>query len=95
MTAETTYRCLHEDPLPESDASMSNFDHVVEDRLADELADGEHMAGYAGWNFHAYVYRPGDVYVADVHRFHAHVTFIAAATLEDLMADVSDEYGYD
>lgn len=90
------WRCLHEDPLPEVEPDMSNFDHKVEPGAAEAIADGKHMANYAGWNFHAYAYLGAEgVYVADVHVFHTHRSFETADSLEELMTVVSDRYGWD
>lgn len=90
------WRCLHDDPLPEVELGMSNFDHEVPDGLAEAIADGQHQADYAGWEFHAIAYLGAEgVYVADVHRYHAHVDFITAPSLPELMMAVSDEWGYE
>jgi hypothetical protein len=35
---ETTWRCLHENPLPEVEPTMSNFDHGVSAGLAGGIA---------------------------------------------------------
>lgn len=92
----TDWRCLHNDPLPEVDPDMSNFDHVVEDGLAEAIADGQHMGNYPGWNFHAYVYLGAEgVYVADVHCYHVHAGFVTGEDLHALMDAVSDKYGWD
>jgi len=88
-----TYRCLHYEPLPEVEPGMTNFDHTIDDGMVEAIADGEHMAEYAGWDFHAYVYLVGAVYVADVHRYHAHVGFVTADSPQELMHEVSHEYG--
>ncbi len=90
------WRCLHNDPLPRVAPAMSNFDHLVEPGLAEAIGDGEHMADYAGWEFHANVYLGGEgVYVADVHRYHVHVDFITAPSPEELMIEVSEKWGYE
>jgi hypothetical protein len=96
VETEVKWRCLHKNPLPEVESSMSNFDHEVEEGTAEAIADGEHMANYSGWDFHAYVYLGAEgVYVADVHRYHSHRAFIEAPTLEELMADTSAKFGWD
>lgn len=92
----TDWRCLHRDPLPEVDSGMSNFDHEVQDGTSEAIADGQHMTSYPGYDFHAYVYLGAEgVYVADVHRYRVHEEFVTAATLEDLMEEVSDRWGYE
>ena len=88
MTNE--YRCLHQEPLPEIEGAMTNFDYSIDREM--EGLDAEHMADYAGWEFHALVYRPGP-FVADVHRYHQHVDFIEAETPRELMEAVCDVWG--
>lgn len=94
--SEVEWRCLNVYPLPEIEPGMSNFDHRIEAGLAEGIADGQHMADYAGWDFHALVYLGNEgIYVADVHVYGTHRGFVTADTLEGLMAEVSDEYGWD
>lgn len=88
-------RCLHEDPLPEVSQGMTNYDHSVDEGMADALADGKHMGNYAGWNFHALVYKVEGEFIADVHVWGTHRAWLGAKSLDALMEVVSHEYGQD
>lgn len=95
MSTGITWRCLHEDPMPLSEPGLSNFDHEMQPGAAEAIADGEHMADYAGWDFHAFVYVGAEgMYVADVHVRHVHSGFATAPTLAELMVEVSDRWGW-
>jgi hypothetical protein len=95
IAMKTDYRCLHDNPLLETEGVLSNFDHEFDASLATELEGGETMADYAGWNFHAYVYMPADLYVADVHCYGSHRDFITGTTLGELMENVSERFGHE
>lgn len=95
IAMKTDYRCLHDDPLPETKGELSNFDHEFDASLANELEGGERMADYAGRDFHAYAYKPADLYVADVHCYGSHRAFVTGTTLGELMENVSERFGYD
>lgn len=90
------FLCLHKEKLAKVEPSMTNFDHTIDDGMAEAIADGKHMGDYAGWDFHAYVYVPNEgTYVADVHVYRAHMDFVEAPTLEELMENVSNRFGWE
>lgn len=75
---------------------MSNFDHRVNQDVAQALRDGNVVADYPGMNFYArcWVGEDGRFYAA-VKRYHVHVATFSAPTPEELMTAVSDEFGWD
>lgn len=79
-----------------STRDMSNFDHSVDDGLADDLKAGM-RAAHSAWNFNGQVWWDPDeeFFKEDVWVYHAKVATRSAPTLEDLMRVVSDEFGWD
>lgn len=77
------------------DDLMSNFDYEVDQGVARQLRDGEVMAKYAGWNFNADCWFADGLFHAAVYRYHALAATMSAATPEELMTLVSDEFGWD
>lgn len=90
------YKCLHQDPLPETKGELSNFDHSVDEGVSEELSTADKMANYSGWNFHGYVYLAQEgLYVADIHCYKTHASFVEAETLPEIISKVSKRFGYD
>jgi hypothetical protein len=80
---------------PEIDELMSNCDHEVNQEVAQRLkADGV-IARYSAWNFNALCWFCDGQFHAAVSVFHDHVATISADTPEDLMRDVSKQFGWD
>lgn len=78
----------------EADVSMSNFDHTVDAGMEKVLKSG--MWGrHAGWNFNARVRWDGERFHSQVWRFQRKVGDYYADTLEDLMAQVNDIFGWE
>lgn len=79
-----------------SDKVMSNFDHTVDPGLEDDLKQGMH-AQHAAWNFCGEVRWDAErqVFTEIVRRYQAEVGEVSAPTLEELMSEVNDEYGWD
>ena len=93
LTSEEDERVL---AMPESEHGMSNFDHAIDEGLEDALRSG--MTGrHAAWNFNGLVWlddRTG-MFCEVVRRYHVITGVHCAASLKELMDEVSDEYGWD
>lgn len=76
---------------------MSNFDCRVDDKVKERLMNNKEIGDYAGWNFHATVwYDPAQkLWFGKVMQYRCHVDTITAATPEELMTEISNEYGHD
>ena len=73
---------------------MSNFDHTVDEGMEDDLRAG--MRGtHAAWNFHGEVWYDPDeqVFREEIRQYQAVQGTRSAATLEELMQVVNDEFG--
>jgi hypothetical protein len=79
-----------------SQNGMTNFDHSIDDGLADDLKAGL-RARHSAWNFNGQVWWDPDeqVFREEVWQYHAVVATRSALTLEDLMRVVNDEFGWD
>ena len=73
---------------------MSNFDREVDQEVADQLKSGKYFAPYPGWNFYGRVWWE-DEWFCEVWVQGSYDGTYNASTLEELMKDVSDFYGYD
>lgn len=82
--------------LPEIDEVMSNFDHEINNEVADELKKGEGVSRYSGWEFNSIVWydKKDKTFKSDVWRYHSLVDHIDG-TLEEIMQNTSDEYGWE
>lgn len=82
------------DPEKETDLTMSNFDHTIDDGFEEALKAG--MWGrHAGWNFNAKVRWDGTQFHSEVWRYCSKVDDIYADTLKDLMDSTNNEYGWE
>lgn len=79
-----------------SDHGMSNFDQSVDDGLEADLRAGM-RARHSAWNFNGQVWYDGtaDVFREEVSVYHVVRAEHSAATLEELMRVVNDEFGWD
>jgi len=76
---------------------MSNFDHEIDEKVAEKLTQGKHFADYPGWEFHATVWYDAEkcVFKAKVMRYCAHVGTAISTNLAGIMMLVSDRYGWE
>ena len=82
--------------MPRIDLCMSNCDHSIDDGLDEALrADPTVCAHYAGWNFSGSVWFKDGKFHCEVMCYHQVQETITADTLEDIMQEVSDQYGWD
>ena len=82
--------------LPESDCGMSNFDHSIDGGLEEDLRSGK-RGTHAAWDFNGAVwYDPkAALFYEAVRRYHVVVAIVGRPTLEELMREVNDEYGWE
>jgi hypothetical protein len=79
-----------------SDKGMSNFDKTVDPGMEEDLRAG--MRGqHSAWNFHGQVWFEAaeGVFKEEVSVHKAVRGTLSAPTLEELMHEVNDEYGWD
>ena len=86
--------------LPEAecpDAVMTNFDHTIDQSVADRIKESGECSQYAGWNFCGYVWweAEADQWACEIWQYNAVMEVIRADSLETIMAKVSNEYGSD
>lgn len=74
---------------------MTNFDHTIDQEIADQLFTNGGFAGYAGWNFRGKVWWAADLdrWACEVWQYHVHIDTICEPTLSELMDTVSTKYG--
>lgn len=76
---------------------MSNFDHSVDEGFEEALRASGVYGRHAGWNFNGLVWfdAASKQFVEEVYVYGARYGSIAAPSLEKLMREVNDEYGWD
>ncbi len=76
---------------------MSNFDHAIDEDVAQELQKTKAYAHYPGWDFSGQVWwdRKGKQWCCGVWVYKRHVETMYAVDLRELMTEVSDKYGWD
>jgi hypothetical protein len=79
----------------ETELSMSNFDHTVDEGLREALEDGPFYGRHAGWNFNGLVWWDGDQFREQVWVYGAPVKTFVAPVLDDLMRVVNVEFGWE
>ena len=82
--------------MKEINLGMSNGDGSIDDGFAEALkeAPGEVFGNHYGWNFCGNVYFKDGQFHEEVYIYRVLQEMISAGTLEDLMTDVCDKYGY-
>lgn len=74
---------------------MSNCDNIINDNVANAIKGKNLCSQYAGWNFCGYVWYQNSQWYCEVWVYKSWVETFNADTLEEIMTDVSDEYGYE
>ena len=81
----------------EIDLEMSNFDHRIDDRLADKLKSGKFYVSYTAWNFFGKVWwdsnRIPPCFICEIWRYGEIVNYIYADNLKGIMDEACDLYG--
>jgi hypothetical protein len=75
-------------------ALMSNFDHEVDEEVAEKLRTENARAEYPGWNFNAECWFADGQFHAAVRTYHVHRETFSADTPEELMELVSGRFGW-
>jgi hypothetical protein len=79
---------------PEATNSMSNFDHLVDGGMEEELMLGRRSV-HSAWNFNGIVWYDSPRYCEIVQRYHEPVDYIVASDLQALMESVNDKWGWE
>jgi hypothetical protein len=75
---------------------MSNFDHTIDENIEKKLqAIPGTYATYPGWNFFGYVWYDGEkkTFICEAWQFGNSIE-IVEGTLQEIMDEISDKYGY-
>jgi len=91
--SEDTMEALPQD-LENIGDIMSNFNHEIEHGAEARLKNEKVCGNYAGWNFHGKIWFDG-MFKCQVKRYRVHVATIVGETLQEIMDNVSSEFGYD
>lgn len=73
---------------------MSNFDQIIDRDVEKLLKSSDYYTAYPAWNFYGEVWYDGENFHCQVEQYHAHMDTIIATTLEEIMEEVSDQYGW-
>ena len=76
------------------DEIMSNFDHCIDEKVAEAIKDKPLYAQYSGWNFCGYVWWQNNKWCCEVWTYNSWSKTFMADTLQEIMENVSSEYGY-
>lgn len=75
---------------------LTNFDHGIDDELARELVAPDAYGTYAAWDFYGQaVWCEDEQFHVEIWCYHQHVDTISAGSLEALMAEASEAWGYE
>jgi len=81
-------------PEKEIELEMSNFDHTIDPGFAEALQKEKCFGHHAAYNFNGLVWWD-NCYHEEVWIFHQPIKVISANTLEELMKEVNDEFGWE
>jgi hypothetical protein len=74
---------------------MSNCDHSINRDIAERMKEEKIICQYAGWNFCGWCWWTGEQYACNVWVYHQHKATILADTLDEIMDQACEEFGYD
>lgn len=75
---------------------MSNFDNTINLDAATRLDNEPDTFGsYSGWDLHGTVWKEDNKYHAEIRVYRNHVDSLSSDSLQQLMTDVCESYGYD
>jgi hypothetical protein len=87
--------------MPESfseyngDELMSNFGREIDKETEQAIKGKELFSRYAGWNFNGLVWWQDNKWLCEVWCYGSWRETFACDTTEEIMEEVSDEYGYE
>ena len=74
---------------------MSNFDHCIDEEIANKLKETKSYADYPAWDFHGSVWYEDGKYHCQIKRYGSHIDTISNEDLQEIMDEASGEYGWD
>jgi hypothetical protein len=74
---------------------MSNFDHDIDEKVAEAIKDKPLYAQYAGYGFCGYVWWQDNKWCCEVWCHGNWCETFVEDSLKDIMSEVSQEYGYE
>ena len=81
--------------LEESSPHMSNMDHRIDEGFEDNLRTKKFYGQHAAYDFCGYVWFDGKKFHEEVWVYNSHVNTISADSLQEIMEDVNEQYGYE
>ncbi|MEJ2615269.1 MAG: hypothetical protein P8Z35_09930 [Ignavibacteriaceae bacterium] len=75
------------------DTLMSNLEHTIDKEIEKKIKGQKFYAQYTGWNFYGYVWYNNNKWHCEVWRYNFHIETITKDSLEEIMEEVSSEYG--
>lgn len=78
----------------DTDLTMTNFDHSIEDGMAEALVGRRAYGTHAGWEFNGKVWWADGQFHEAVYRYGDFQRVYSAGSLRDLMAVVNDDWGW-
>lgn len=97
LETEEAMATTHDGPpvgYGETELTMSNFDGQIDNGLDVALKGGQVFARHAAWDFNGRVWWDGERFREQVWVHGSPVQTLAAESLEDLMREVNDEFGW-
>lgn len=85
------------DQMTQIEPLMSNCGHTIDDCMDEQLRanPGVAYSQHCAWNFHGTVWFENEAFHEEVWVYGSPRQTISAASLQELMTKVNDEYGYD
>ena len=74
---------------------MSNFDHCIDNDIAQQLKETISYADYPAYEFHGSVWFEDGQYHCQIKRYGRHIDTISNEDLREIMDEASDKYGYE
>ena len=74
---------------------MSNFDRVIDKETEQAIKGNELFSRYAGWDFNGKVWWQDNKWLCEVWCYGSWRETFVCDTLEVIMTEVSDNYGYE
>jgi hypothetical protein len=85
---------IPEDYIELSTEVASNFDHTYDKEVAERLQEGGFYAGYPAWDWYGSVWFEDGQFHCRVKRYREHIGTVSADSMEELMKETSDKYGW-
>lgn len=74
---------------------MSNFDNSIENWAEEKLKNEKVYGKYPGWHFCGRVWYENDKFHCEVWQYGYPIEIVSANNLEQIMKNVSNEYGWE